>query len=192
LRNLNATLYVYIILNRGTTILAMIVTPSIVLLALVSSVTARPNLLRRGLPGAIYTCDKQDFRGNCQWSAPSDRCIIQGPAGSGVVSIGPDPDGSCILYEKFDCTGNEIQTVRFPGIAVGIPTFAAFKCSANPQARNDITADLAVKALDPLADPRLSGGVGSAERQNHLEEIRRMEKDGFKEGLIGFRKGVYY
>jgi hypothetical protein len=170
----------------------MIVTPSVILLALVSSVTAQPNLQRRGLPGAVYTCDSQDFRGNCQWNAPSDRCIIQGPAGSGIVSMGPDPDGSCVLYENFDCTGKEIRTVRFPGIAGGMQTFAAFRCSANSGARSDITADLAVKALDPLADPRLSGGVGSAERKNHLEEIKHMEKDGFKEGLIGFKKGVYY
>jgi hypothetical protein len=170
----------------------MIVTPSTILLALISSVTARPNLQRRGLPGAVYTCDSQDFRGNCQWNAPSDRCIIQGPAGSGIVSMGPDPDGSCVLYEDFKCEGKEIRTVRFPGIAGGMETFAAFRCSANSMTRNDITADLAVKALDPLADPRLSGGVGSAERKNHLEEIKKMEKDGFKEGLIGFKKGVYY
>jgi hypothetical protein len=170
----------------------MIVTPSTILLALISSVTARPNLQRRGLPGAVYTCDSQDFRGNCQWNAPSDRCIIQGPAGSGIVSMGPDPDGSCVLYEDFKCEGKEIRTVRFPGIAGGMETFAAFRCSANSKTRNDITADLAVKALDPLADPRLSGGVGSAERKNHLEEIKKMEKDGFKEGLIGFKKGVYY
>jgi hypothetical protein len=26
--------------------------------------------------------------------------------------MGPDPDGSCILYEKFDCTGKEIQTIK--------------------------------------------------------------------------------
>jgi hypothetical protein len=170
----------------------MIVTPSIILLALVSSVIARPNLQRRGLAGAVYTCDSQDFRGNCQWNAPSDRCMIQGPAGSGILSMGPDPDGSCILYEKFDCTGKEIRTVRFPGIAGGMEAFASFKCSANPRARSDITADLAVKALDPLADPRLPGGIGSAERKNHLKEIKQMEKDGFSQGLIGFKKGTYY
>lgn len=106
------------------------------------------------------------------------------------MSIGPDPDGSCILYEKFDCTGNEVRTVRFPGIAGGLPKFSAFKCSPNAQARR---AGVAVKALDPLAvDPRLAGGVGSVERQNHLEEIKLMEEDGFSEGLIGFKKGVYY
>jgi hypothetical protein len=170
----------------------MIITPTIILLALVSSVTARPNLQRRGLPGAVYTCDQQDFRGNCQWNAPSDRCIIQGPEGSGIVSMGPDPDGSCILYEDFECKGKELRTVRFPGLAGGIQTFAAFKCSPNANPADAITANVAVKALDPLADPRLPGGVGSAERKNHLQEIQHMERDGFKEGLIGFKKGVYY
>jgi hypothetical protein len=115
--------------------------------------------------------------------------VIQGPAGTGIMSIGPDPDGSCILYEKFDCTGNEVRTVRFPGITGGLPTFAALKCFPNAQARR---AGVAVKALDPLADPRLAGGFGSAERLNHLEEIKRMEEDGFSQGLIGFKKGVYY
>jgi hypothetical protein len=170
----------------------MIPTFSIILFALASSVAARPNLQRRGLPGAVYTCDTQDFRGNCQWNPPSDRCIIQGPEGSGVVSIGPDPDGSCTLYEKFDCTGKEIRLVRFPGVAGGLQPFAAFKCSANPQLRDIGTADVAVKALDPLADARLAGGVGSAERKRHEEEIKAMEEDGFSEGLIGLSKGVYY
>jgi hypothetical protein len=118
--------------------------------------------------------------------------MIQGPAGVGIVSIGPDPDGSCILYEKFDCTGKEISTVRFPGIAGGIPEFAAFRCSPNQQTRAEALQDLSVKALDPLADPRLAGGVGSAERANHLEEIKQMEQDGFKQGMIGLNKGVYY
>jgi hypothetical protein len=170
----------------------MIIILPLALLALVSSATARPNLQRRGLPGAVYTCDEDDFRGNCQWTAPSDRCIIQGPKGKGIVSIGPDPDGSCILYEKFDCTGMEIRTVRFPGITGDLPDFAAFKCSANQQARSGAIPDLSVKALDPLADSRLAGGMGSAERANHLEEIEKMEEDGFKEGLIGFKKGTYY
>ncbi|KAH7406164.1 hypothetical protein DE146DRAFT_435578 [Phaeosphaeria sp. MPI-PUGE-AT-0046c] len=170
----------------------MIAILPIVLLALVSSATARPKLQRRGLPGAVYTCDSSDFRGNCQWNPPADRCFIQGPAGSGVVSMGPDPDGSCILYSKFDCTGDEVRTIRFPGIAGGLPNFAAFKCSANQQARADVTAGLAVKVLDPTADPRLAGGVGSAERKEHLEEITQMEEDGFSQGLIGLNKGVYY
>ncbi|KAH8710166.1 hypothetical protein GQ44DRAFT_626751 [Phaeosphaeriaceae sp. PMI808] len=166
--------------------------PIFFFLALLSSVTARPQLQRRGLPGAIYTCTAADFRGHCQWSPPSDRCFIQGPEGAGLQSIGPDPDGSCILYEKFDCTGREVQTITFPGVRNNLPKFAAFKCSANVQARAGALESLAVKALDPIADPRLAGGIGSMERKNHLEALRLMEKDNFKEGLIGFKKGVYY
>jgi hypothetical protein len=30
------------------------------------------------------------------------------------------------------------------------------------------------------------------ERKNHIEEIEKMERDGFKEGLIGLKKGIYY
>lgn len=104
------------------------------------------------------------------------------------MSIGPDPDGTCTLYEKFDCTGKEISTVSFPGLAGGLPKFGAFKCRPNTQTRSAAS----VKALDPLADPRLAGGVGSVERKNHLKELEAMEKAGFKEGLIGLKKGVYY
>ncbi|KAF1913956.1 hypothetical protein BDU57DRAFT_521074 [Ampelomyces quisqualis] len=170
----------------------MIFVPPLILFALASSVTARLNLQRRGLPGAVYTCDKQDFRGNCQWNPPSDRCVIQGPEGSGIVSMGPDPDGSCTLYEKFDCTGKEIRILKFPGVAGGLQTFASFKCTANPQLGAVGTADVAAKALDPLADPRLAGGVGSAERKEHEEELKKMEAEGFSGGILGLKKGVYY
>jgi hypothetical protein len=170
----------------------MVSTLPLIILALASSITARPNLQRRGLPGAVYICDGMDFRGNCQWNAPSDRCIIQGPAGSGVVSMGPDPEGKCNLFEKSDCTGQKVETVFFPGYVGGLPTFASFRCEPLPQLRDLGTADVAVKALDPLADARLAGGVGSAERQRHEEEIKAMEADGFSEGLIGLSKGVYY
>ncbi|KAJ4374287.1 hypothetical protein N0V83_003028 [Neocucurbitaria cava] len=168
----------------------------IILLALSTPSAARPNLQRRGLPGAVYTCTDTDFRGNCQWSAPTSQCRQQGPFNLGIDSLGPDPSTSCILYEKFDCSGTQIQTVRFPGIASGLPKFAAFRCSADAQGNPnlDVNADLksTAKALDPLADPRLAGGVGSLERKNNLDEIKEMEKDGFKEGLIGLKKGVYY
>lgn len=177
--------YIYVIPNRAITTEAMVSSLPFILLALGSSISARPNLQRRGLPGAVYICDGMDFRGNCQWNAPSDRCIIQGPAGSGVVSMGPDPDGKCILFEKSDCTGQVVETVRFPGYVGGLPTFASFRCEAYPQISDFGTADVAVKALDPLADARLAGGVGSAERKRHEEEIKKMEEDGFSEGLIG-------
>src|SRR5205085_10143421 len=103
----------------------------IVFLALFSTATARPNLQRRGLPGAVYTCTGTDFRGDCQWTAPTTQCRQPGPASLdfGIQSLGPDPDTSCILYEKFDCTGNGIQTIRFPGISSGMPQFASFRCS---------------------------------------------------------------
>lgn len=174
---------------------------SILLLALFSTSAARPNLKiqRRGLPGAVYTCTSTDFRGNCQWTAPPTRCIQPGPAslGAGIESLGPDPGGFCILYEKFDCTGTEVQTIRFPGVSSGLPEFGAFRCSADGVQRNaklDSNADRngLTKPLDPLADPRLAGGIGSMERKNHLEEIKAMEDEGFKDGLIGFKKDVYY
>ena len=43
-----------------------------------------------------------------------------------------------------------------------------------------------------LPAARLAGGVGSLERKTHEKEIMKMEADGFKYGLIGFKKNVYY
>ena len=171
-------------------------TPSIfiLLLTLSTQISAQPHLQRRGLPGAVYTCTDNDFRGNCQWTAPTTRCHQQGPLnlGIGIESLGPDPSTSCILYEKFDCTGTEIQTVRYPGISSNLPKFGAFRCTVDGSAKSKKNLGVQAEALDPLADPRLAGGVGSLERKEHLEEIRAMEKDGFKEGVIGLKKGVYY
>ena len=176
-----------------------VITTSIflILLAFSTSSAAQPNLQRRGLPGAVYTCTGTDFRGNCQWTAPTTQCRQQGPFNLGIASLGPDPNTSCTLYEKFDCTGKKIQTVRFPGISSGLPKFGAFRCSTDGAQGNpdlDVNADLigSAKGLDPLADPRLAGGVGSLERKNNIDEIKEMEKHGFKEGLIGLKKGVYY
>jgi hypothetical protein len=155
-------------------------------LALLSTTTARSSLRRRGLPGAVYTCTSTDFGGDCQWTPPPGRCIIIG--NPGIQSLGPDPDGYCILYEKSDCTGTQIQTVRFPGISSSIPTAGAFKCYAN--VHFELNDNQVVKQKG--VDPRLAGGVGSAEREEHAKEIEQMEQDGFSQGLIGFNKRVYY
>lgn len=111
------------------------------------------------------------------------------------MSIGPDPDGTCTLYKKFDCT-DEVRTITFPGMAGGLPKFTAFKCMPNanamPRGINSTRPGALAKTLDPLADPRLAGGFGSVERMHQLEQIKAMEADGFKDGLIGLKKGVYY
>lgn len=152
-------------------------------------VYAFPNLHRRGLPGAVYTCDEENFGGDCGWSLPSTNCRI-----ATAKSIGPDPGGYCTLYKKFDCT-DSVRTLRFPGVSSGLPNYMSFKCGVGvgisgtvaPQA--NANADLKLKALP--AD-RLAGGVGSADRKEHLEELQAMEKDGFSEGMIGLKKNMYY
>ncbi|KAL6703793.1 hypothetical protein ACN47E_009092 [Coniothyrium glycines] len=169
-----------------------------IFLALLTITAARPNLQRRGLPGAVYTCDEPNFRGNCQWSEPATRCAQQGPKGKGVESFGPDPGGFCTLYERFDCSGREIQTVRFPGIQSSIPDFGSFRCFMDDGTRARTVAPSTAAAggakglVDPMADPRLAGGVGSMDRKENLEEISKMEADNFSHGLIGLKKGVYY
>lgn len=169
------------------------------ILTLFHVVSGMPHLQRRGLPGAVYICDEPNFRGNCQWSEPTTRCAQQGPDGKGVESLGPDPGGFCTLYEKFDCTGNQIQTLRFPGAQSNLPTFGSFRCFRD--ATRVRTVGQGSKAggapgskgtFDGFADPRLAGGVGSMDRRVHLQEIQDMEADNFSQGLIGLNKNVYY
>lgn len=150
---------------------------------------ALPNIQRRGLPGAVYTCTGEQFSEDCGWTPPSTDCHI-----ASAKSIGPDPGGYCTLYKNFDCT-ESVRTLRFPGAATGLPAYMSFKCSVGvgtsgtvaPQA--SANTELSSKALP--AD-KLAGGVGSLERKAHLKEIQAMEKDGFSEGLIGLKAGVYY
>lgn len=150
---------------------------------------AFPNLQKRGLPGAVYTCTGENFSGDCGWSLPTTNCRI-----ANAKSIGPDPGGYCTLYKKFDCT-DSVRTLRFPGASSALPEYMSFKCGVGvgisgtvaPQA--NANPDLSLKALP--AD-RLAGGVGSSERKAHLKELQAMEKDGFSEGLIGLKKDMYY
>ncbi len=150
---------------------------------------ALPQLQPRGLPGAVYTCTAENFGGDCGWSLPTTNCRI-----ATARSIGPDPGGYCTLYKNFDCT-DSVRTLRFPGASSDLPRYMSFKCGVGvgisgtvaPQAKAN--PDLSLKALP--AD-RLAGGVGSEERETHLQELQAMEKDGFSEGLIGLKKDMYY
>jgi len=161
----------------------------ILLHTILASSHALPNIQRRGLPGAVYTCTGENFSGACGWSLPTTNCRI-----ATAKSIGPDPGGYCTLYRKFDCT-DSVRTLRFPGVSSGLPDYMSFKCGVGvgisgtvaPQAKG--SPDLSLKALP--AD-RLAGGVGSSERRAHLKELQAMEKDGFSEGMIGLKKDVYY
>jgi hypothetical protein len=150
---------------------------------------AFPSLQRRGLPGAVYTCNGENFSEDCGWSLPTINCRI-----ASAKSIGPDPGGYCTLYKNFDCT-ESVRTLRFPGAGTGLPAYMSFKCGIGvgisgtvaPQANANPDA-----MLKTLPADRLAGGVGSMERKAHLKEIQAMEKDRFSEGLIGLKKDVYY
>ena len=146
----------------------------VLLLAIFAPSHALPNLTRRGLPGAVYTCAGENFSEGCAWSLPTTNCRI-----ATAKSIGPDPGGYCTLYKKFDCT-ESVRTLRFPGASTRLPEYMSFKCGVGvgisgtvaPQA--NASADLTLVSLP--AD-RLAGGVGSLERKAHLKEIQAMEKD---------------
>jgi len=154
-------------------------------------------LQKRGLPGAVYICTDQNFRGDCSWIAPNPECHITGTGEFGPESIGPDPDGHCILFERATCTGNEIETLRFPGRAMGMPAFMGLKCFADAQGATGNSSmvqngTLAASGRLWEADPRLAGGAGSLDAKQLKSVLGDMEKDGFKEGMIGLKKGHYY
>ncbi|KAF2192154.1 hypothetical protein K469DRAFT_479550, partial [Zopfia rhizophila CBS 207.26] len=83
---------------------------------------------RRGLPGAVYICTMPQFRGICGWVMPSSECHIPGTGTQAPQSIGPDPGGFCVLYEKADCTGNQVKQLQFPGQESNLPEFGGIKC----------------------------------------------------------------
>ncbi|KAK7189331.1 hypothetical protein DPSP01_012372 [Paraphaeosphaeria sporulosa] len=150
---------------------------------------------KRGLPGAVYICTSDNFRGDCAWTAPNNRCHIAGTGNNSARSIGPDEDGFCVLFEKATCTGTQVKTLRFPGQASNMPTFMSLKCFSDGNgngARANATATAVTSNILPDADPRLSGGVGSMERKNLENVMEQMEKDGFRQGMIGLKKGHYY
>lgn len=146
------------------------------------------------MPGAVYICTEDNFRGDCAWTAPNDRCHIVGTGNNSPKSIGPDEDGFCELFEKATCTGAKVKTLRFPGQASDIPTFMGLICHSDRPASGNMTR--LFSGMTPTSlnddDPRLSGGVGSAERKQLEEVMDNMEKNGFKEGMIGLKKGHYY
>jgi hypothetical protein len=152
------------------------------------------SLQKRGLPGAVYICTDQNFRGDCSWIAPNSQCHIIGTGEFGPESIGPDPDGHCILFEKATCTGNQIETLKFPGRATGMPAFMGLMCFADvqgPTGNSSTVQNGTMAASGRLweADPRLAGGAGSLDAKQLKSVLGDMEKDGFKEGM---KKGHYY
>lgn len=156
------------------------------------------SLRKRGLPGAVYICTGDNFRGDCAWTAPNTRCHIAGTGNNSARSIGPDENGFCILFEKATCTGTQVKTVRFPGQSSNMPAFQSIKCFSDGNGARANATTLAsggarvASSILPGADPRLAGGVGSTERKALEGVMEEMEKDGFKQGMIGLKKGHYY
>ncbi|KAF1964855.1 hypothetical protein BU23DRAFT_415448, partial [Bimuria novae-zelandiae CBS 107.79] len=155
---------------------------------------------KRGLPGAVYICTADNFRGDCAWTTPNDDCHIAGTGNNSARSIGPDENGFCVLFENASCTGKQVTTLRFPGQGQAVPGFMSLKCFADTGAGAKLNATgvlggggLRVSTFGKEdADPRLAGGVGSMERKKLESIMAEMEKDGFAQGMIGLKKGHYY
>ena len=132
---------------------------------------------------------------------PSNECRIPGTGDGAPESIGPDPGGFCILYEKATCEGDQVATLRFPGLGSGLPTFGGLKCFANGAQANMTGivqnggfagSGIAPTGKNGAGDARLAGGVGSKRRKELKNIIAAMEEDGFSQGMIGLEKGIYY
>ncbi|KAF2656745.1 hypothetical protein K491DRAFT_596394 [Lophiostoma macrostomum CBS 122681] len=147
-------------------------------------------LRKRTLAGAVYICTDFNFRGDCAWQAPSSDCRIPGTGDEAPLSIGPDPGGFCVLYEKSTCEGREIITLKFPGMDWAIPSFGGMKCFVGDGAGQNFTAEAPIELVN--GDPRLDGGAGSIKNRQLKDVLEAMEKDGFSEGLIGLEKKTYY
>lgn len=75
--------------------------------------------------------------------------------------------------------------------------FGSFACGVEGGGEAKVAGDVAGERTALLGvkvegDVRLAGGVGSAYRRVHAVAIGRMEEDGFREGVIGLDKGMYY
>ncbi|KAF2730110.1 hypothetical protein EJ04DRAFT_568005 [Polyplosphaeria fusca] len=96
---------------------------------LVSSLPS--NTVARGLPGAVYTCSKSGFAGECKWTPPTNECRTFFNVGDNAPnSVGPDAGGVCSIYTGLACAGVPIRAIYFPGIAQDLPRFGSMKCHA--------------------------------------------------------------
>ncbi|KAF2823281.1 hypothetical protein CC86DRAFT_457694 [Ophiobolus disseminans] len=172
----------------------MLPTAPVILFALLSSVSARPSLQRRGLPGGVFTCTGIDFSGNCQWIAPTDDChddgVVVGQA-NGIMSLGPDEDGSCTTYDKPGCKGNVIQEFVFPGLKdIGLD-FASFNCKADvkPTGNHNATNTANSNSNSMLRSRDRSLHVFA--RNIELEEREPENKTSFVQEVGNLVKGVF-
>lgn len=109
-------------------------------------------------------------------------------------SIGPDPGGFCVLYGNAKCDGNQLKTLRFPGVGSGLPAFQGIKCLADSSSAANMTgfSGGSVGGGTPAkkgGDPRLAGGEGSLKAKKLKDLLGEMDKS---EGMIGLEKSVYY
>ena len=125
---------------------------------------------------------------------PDNKCHIPGTGDNSPESIGPDPDGYCILWTSTMCDGNQIRTLRFPGLETAVPDFGSIKCYADVAGggKNATLTPTGRKGVTAGADPRLMGGTGSADALALKGVLADMEKEGFSQGMIGLKKGHYY
>ncbi|CAA9965196.1 hypothetical protein CFE70_009097 [Pyrenophora teres f. teres 0-1] len=152
----------------------------IAILTVSVSVSASPthHIMRRGLPGAYYTCTDPNFSGTCSWTQPNTACHIQG-GGGGIESLGPDQGSICTLYTRADCKGDSIKSLRFPGISTNMPTFGSFECVKEFPAKS---------TEDVVAPPIPAQGVVTSK----FGLLKEVKPKGREEGMIGLEKLTYY
>jgi hypothetical protein len=79
-----------------------------------------------------------------------------------------------------------------------MPAFMGLKCFTDKQGASGNSSGFALNGTSvgstslEDADPRLMGGAGSLDAKQLSGVLSDMAKDGFKEGMIGLKKGHYY
>ncbi|KAF2440890.1 hypothetical protein P171DRAFT_446841 [Karstenula rhodostoma CBS 690.94] len=96
-------------------------------------VSALPNTLvhrqdNMGMPGAVYTCTEDNFKGECQWTPPTTECHIR----MRIKSLGPDIGGYCKTFTSQDCKTGFFEAYVYPGKQTDMSDqWHSFQCYPN-------------------------------------------------------------
>jgi hypothetical protein len=73
------------------------------------------------------------------------------------------------------------MSMRFPGVAAGLPVFGSFNCSTMSSDQRKETGAAA-----------MLGGTALGDGEIREFGLKTVESKGREEGMIGLKKGVYY
>ncbi|KAF1976508.1 hypothetical protein BU23DRAFT_551462 [Bimuria novae-zelandiae CBS 107.79] len=92
-----------------------------------------------GIPGSLYACQLNDFRGDCFWNSPDkvNSCsllLIGNPSSPFAYkprSFGPDPGGYCDIFKGRVCNDQtRVKRIDYPGVRspAEVPDWDIIRC----------------------------------------------------------------